>query len=148
MNALGEAEELAMVNSVEKKVSPNATIIFKTTYSKCGHMIKENIIATEVHVNKTEKEIKDLYKNWNLTSFTNNEIVFEREVNEMCREHYVLRNTNGEIVVYYLDDGKEVFYQDTGINTKYLPEADKQNIENGLFVTGKENLNRTLEDFE
>lgn len=144
-----EGEELALANSTEKKVSPNATFIFKTKYKKCGHMIEEDITATELDVNKTEDEIKSLYNRWNLISFSNNEIVFERELDEMCKEHYVLRNANGEIAVYYVDEeANEIFYQNTGILIQYLPEADKQNIENGIFVIGKEKLNKMIEDFE
>ena len=144
-----EGEDLALANSTEKKVSPNATFIFKTKYKKCGHMIKEDITATELDVNKTEDEIKSLYNQWNLISFSNNEIVLERELDEMCKEHYVLRNANGEIAVYYVDEeANEIFYQNTGILIQYLPEADKQEIENGIFVIGKEQLNKMIEDFE
>ncbi len=144
-----EGEELAIANSTEKKVSPNATFIFITKYNKCGHTVKEYVEVTESDVNKTEDDIKKSYSSWNLTSFANNEIVLERELNDICREHYAVRSINDEIVIYFLDKNeKEIFYKNTGISTKYLPEEDKQSIKNGIFVTGKEELNRFLEDYE
>ena len=144
-----EGEELALTNSSLKKVSPGAIFIFKTKYKKCGHTLKEAITATELDVNKNEKEIKDFYNNWELINFSNNEIVFEREVDAMCKEHYILRNKNNEIAVYYLDDNNgEIFYKNTGITTQYLPEEDKKNLEKGIQVIGQENLNKTLEDYE
>ncbi len=144
-----EAEELAIANSTEKKVSPNATFIFITKYKKCGHTVKDYVSVNENDVNKMESDIRENYTAWNLISFSNDEIVLEREVDEICKEHYVIRNVSDEIIVYFLnEDNKEIFYKATGISTKYLPEEDKQNIENGIYVIGKEELNRLLEDYE
>jgi len=56
----------------------------------------------------------------------------------------------GEIIVYALDkyDRERETIKETGIQTKYLPEADIENLKNGMKVYGNKNLNQLLEDFE
>ena len=46
-----EAQDLLLANSSEQKVSPNAIIIAKKHYDKCGHTTKEYLPVTEDMVN-------------------------------------------------------------------------------------------------
>lgn len=144
-----EAEELLQANSIEKKVSPNAIFIYKIEYKKCGHTKKEYDTAPQIAVNKTESEIKELYFNWELESFSNNEVVLKKVEEGICDEHYVIRDEEGQIVVNKLDENNnEEIIERTGIIVQYLPDSDRENIHNGIYVNGQEALNRLLENFE
>lgn len=144
-----EAQDLLLANSSEQKVSPNAIIIAKRHYAKCGHTTKEYLPVTEDMVNLSKSDIEELYKDWKLEGFSSTEIVVSKEEQGICKEHYVLREEDERIVVYTIDENNnEKIFERTGIITKYLPEADKINIENGIFVNGKEALNCLLEDYE
>ncbi|MBQ3414983.1 MAG: BofC C-terminal domain-containing protein [Clostridia bacterium] len=64
-------------------------------------------------------------------------------------EEYILREKNGFIVIYKLDDNNnEVEYEKTNIAIDYLTESDKINIKKGLKIIGKQELNKIIEDFE
>lgn len=144
-----EAGELLQANSTEKKVSPNAIFILKREYEECGHTTKQYVDAPQDTINKTEQEIKELYKDWKIEGFSNNEIVLKKKEIGMCNEHYILREENEKIVVYRLNEkNEEELYERTEIITKYLPEIDKINIQNGIRVNGNEALNCLLEDYE
>ena len=144
-----EAQDLLLANSSEQKVSPNAIIIAKRHYAKFGHTTKEYLPVTEDMVNLSKSDIEELYKDWKLEGFSSTEIVVSKEEQGICKEHYVLREEDERIVVYTIDENNnEKIFERTGIITKYLPEADKINIENGIFVNGKEALNCLLEDYE
>lgn len=144
-----ETKEFALVNAAEKKVSPNAIFIFKIVYAKCGHTIKQYDKVPEAMVNKTENEIKEIYNDWEIEGFSNSEIVLKKKQDGICDEHYILREEEEQIVIYQLDeDNNEKVFERTGIITKYLPEEDRENIKKGVFVYGKEALNKLLEDFE
>lgn len=144
-----EGKEFLEANANEQKVSPNAIIIAKIYYTKCGHTITSKMFADEKIVNMTESEIKEYYKDWILEAFSPNEIVVKMEAQGNCGEHYVLREEDEKIVVYKLDDEKqETLVEKTEIVTKYLPETDRINIKNGIYVNGKEALNCLLEDYE
>ena len=151
MEELQKENELDTQASTQSQItlSPNCSFIFKTRYEKCGHIVNKYMnIPTEL-VNKTQEEIQDIYSEWIIEEFKNNEEIKTKSEEGSCEEHYVLRNVDGEIVVYLInDDGSEEVYEYTEIAIDYLTETDKISIKNGLKVYGKEHLNQTLEDFE
>ena len=56
---------------------------------------------------------------------------------------------DGKVVVYKENnDGSETFYEKTNISSEYLTEADLLNMQDGLEIYGKEELNQVIEDFE
>ena len=62
---------------------------------------------------------------------------------------FVLRDNNGFIVVYKInEDGEEEEYNATDISVEYLTKEDQENLKNGITVTGIENMNQLLENFE
>lgn len=62
---------------------------------------------------------------------------------------YMLRNRDDYIVIYKLDEkGEEQLYKTTDIITKYLTEEDLKLLDKGIEITGREELNSLLEDFE
>lgn len=64
------------------------------------------------------------------------------------KTEYVLRDENGVITVFKVEDGKEIEYDSTDIATAYLAEEDKNNLQHGITVYGEKDLNQLLEDFE
>ena len=73
----------------------------------------------------------------------------KKEVEGICDEHFVLKNNDGEISIYRMDENNnEIFVSGTGIIIKYLPESDKEKIEEGIYVAGSGELNKLLENFE
>ena len=72
-----------------------------------------------------------------------------KEVNEFCNEHYMLKEKDGNIAVFKLDENnKQIFLEKTEIATEYLPKEDLENIEKGILIYTKKELNKRLEDFE
>lgn len=136
-------------NAVDTKISPNAVIILKKYYKGCGHAVSDYAIIPEEMVNKTANEIQEEYKEWDIEEFTEKEIMLSKYVEGYCNEHYILKDENGKVMVYEIDEnGKETLKQETEIETNYLPETDKENLKNGIKVYTKENLNILLQDFE
>ncbi len=136
-------------NSQEEKISPNCYITFKTFFKKCGHETSKYLKIPNELVNKTKQDFIEKYKDWNIEKFSDTEIIITREEEGECNEHYIVRENNGKVVVYeVLEDGTEKEYQTTDISTEYLTETDKRNMEKGIEVNGKQNLNQLIEDYE
>ena len=63
--------------------------------------------------------------------------------------HYLIKNDNGYIAVFYLNENNEEFlYKKTTISTDYLSEEDIDELDIGIEVVGIEEVNERLEDFE
>lgn len=148
-NIIQSNMDLVTTTSEQEKVSPNSTFIFKVYYKKCEHITVEKEKVAEVMVNKTREDLEGIYKDWNIVTFRNDEVLFYKEEEGICKEHYMLKELDNQIAIYILDeDEKETLKEKTSILTNYLPEEDINRLKQGIRVDGKDKLNKTLEDYE
>ena len=131
------------------KISPNAIIIEKTYYKSCDHLLKEVVDIPDDLVNKTEEDVKNAYTGWQIEGFSPTEIVVYKEMPGMCGEHYLVKEHNGVIGIYTLDEyGQAEFKEDTEILTQYLPGEDLAELTEGVTLVGEASLYNFLENFE
>lgn len=143
------AEEILNANSSEVKITPNTELLLERYYKKCNHTTKEYVELPQDIVNMNEEELRQEYQDWEVKKFTSEEITLYKQLDQMCNEHYMLKAKDGKIAIYRLNEnGEAILDETTAISTEYLPETDLINIEEGMKVYGKEQLNKVLEDFE
>lgn len=131
------------------KISPDAILSFNTYYKGCGHTIKEEKNAEEDVINKTEQDIAEKYIEWDIKKFSADNVVLYKEVNNVCDNDYIIKEKDGNIVIFKLDnEGREVLYDITSIEVQYLPETDLMQLKDGIKVNGLDRLNQIIEDFE
>ncbi len=144
-----ESNQMILTSSIEEKTSPNCTIVEKQYFKGCDHLIKDIKEIPEELINSTEEQIKEKYADWKLESFANNQIIVSQEKEGYCDKHYVVREHNGLIGIYTLNENKEeTFKEDTEIATRYLSDEDIEKLESGISVIGDDQLHNVLEDFE
>lgn len=149
INSNLDGNEILETSITEEKISPNAVIVKKTYYKACDHLIRKVEDIDDDLVNKTEEDIKLKYPEWEIESFSSNQVVLYKTSNENCGEHYFVQEHNGVIGVYTIDEyGVKTLKEDTEIATQYLPEADIKKLEAGVEIIGKTKLIEFLEDFE
>ena len=136
-------------NSNEERISPNAFITFKETYKECGHTTSEFVEVPEEFVNLSKEELQERYGEWKIEKFTDTDIILSKEVKGSCNEHFLVKDVDGIVTVFkVLDNGTKEEYQVTDIATEYLTDTDKIEMEKGIKVNGKQNLNQLIEDYE
>lgn len=141
--------EVVTTSSEKEKTSPNCVLTLKIYYNICGHLIEKKENIQEAEVNITEEELKEKFNDWELQKFTSTEIVLYKEIDEFCNEHYLLKEQDGEIAIFKLDQNNNaIFLEKTDISTEYLTEKDLENIKRGITVYTEKELNKTIEDFE
>ena len=141
--------QIVSTSASEEKTSPNAMISFRTYYKECEHTTTKNIQIPEELVNMSQADIEEKYKEWALEEFSSNYIIFKSEKEGICDEHYLLKENNGYIAIYRIDEFQnETLIETTGVVTAYLPEADLLELRDGIRVFGNDRLNARLEDYE
>ena len=136
-------------NSNEEKISPNCLVTLKRYYNECQHVINEYIDIHPNLVNGTQEDLEKEYPNWEIQKFSSTEIILYKEFNSNCGQHFILKNDNGKITIYKINENnEEEVYEKTEISVEYLSETDKIKISEGIRVNGIEELNQLLEDFE
>lgn len=144
-----EKQNMIEANSGEEKISPNCSFTEKIYYKKCGHTTSQYLELPQDLVNETEEQLQEKYLDWKIQTFSSNEIILYQEKDGECGEHYLVKDKDGTVTIYQiLEDGTEKEYETTGITTEYLTETDKINMEKGIRVNGKQELNQLIEDFE
>lgn len=144
-----QENEMLETDAQEEKISPNCSFTVRTYYKGCGHITSEYNNIPEELVNKTEQELKEMYPEYMVETFKSNEIVVYIEKEGECGEHYLVKDLNGIVVIYErMNDGTEKLLEETSISTDYLPETDKIQMQEGIEVNGKQELNQLIEDYE
>jgi len=141
-------EKVNEANSSEERITPNSLMILKRYYTECEHTINEYIDIPTDLINLTEIELKEKYPTWEVIGFSSGEVTLYKEIEDTCKEHYILKEKSGKINIYVETDEGEKLYEETDISVEYLTETDLIKIKDGLQVYGKEELNKVLEDFE
>lgn len=144
-----EAVEDIETDSQEEKISPNCLLILKKYYEECNHTINEYVDVSYDLVNGTKDDLQKAYPYWQIEKFSSNQIILYKEFNSNCGQHFVLKEDEGKITVYKINENnEEEVYEKTEISVEYLSETDKNKINEGIRVNGIEELNQLLEDFE
>lgn len=133
----------------EEKTTPNTMVTYETYYAKCGHNEIEKKKIDNEDINKTEKQLAEKYDDYKITRFSKDEVKLYRERNQLCENHYVIKEKEGKIAIYSVDDnGKETLKSETEILTKYLPEEDIELLKKGIKANSEAQLNQILSDYE
>ena len=141
--------KIVNANSKEEKITPNTKLVLRKYYEECRHSINEYVEMPSELINMTKDELQEQYKDWNINSFSEKEVILIKIVNDFCNEHFILKELDGYIAIYKIDkNGKETLKEKTTISTKYLTETDKEHLKNEVKIFGIENLNKYIEDFE
>lgn len=144
-----KTKNVTTVVATEEKLSANAILVLKKYYQKCEHTINERVELPEELVNMTEKEVQAQYKDWEVIGFEKGKVTLYKEFDDVCGEHFKLKIEDGKVVIYIVNnDGQENIYEKTNISSEYLTETDLINMQDGLEIYGKEELNQIIEDFE
>ena len=144
-----EFQNATTVSSTAEKLAANAILILKKYYQKCEHTINEYVELPQELVNMTEDEVQVQYSDWEVIGFEKGKLTLYKEFDDVCGEHFKLRIEEGKVVVYIVNtDGTESVYEKTNISSEYLTETDLINMQDGLEIFGKEELNQIIEDFE
>lgn len=141
--------EILQTSATAEKTTPNTVLVLEKYYTVCDHTISNIVAIPEDMINLSKEEIVKNYPDWEVETFSKDEIVLYKEIDDFCDEHYILKEENGQINIYKIDsEGKETLKEKTELSVEYLTETDKITLKSGIMVYGKEELNKIIEDFE
>ena len=134
----------------EVKLSPNAILTFLKHYDGCGHTLKEKENISAEMTNITRNEFSKLYSDWEIKNFSNTDVELYKDFSGNCGEHFVVKSSSdGFVEIYRIKyDGTYELHETNEIAIKYLSNDDRKEMENGVILYGKENLNSYIENFE
>ncbi len=147
-----------IVNYEEEKIGPNTKVVLRKKYKLCGHIVEDEEIDKKQFINLTKEELKEKYKSYSIKEFSKSNVILEKEIDDICDEHFFITEEKGVIVIYkeYMkieSEDKNMMinkkkYITTDIAIDLLPEEDIKALKRGKEIIGKDELNKFLEDYE
>lgn len=150
-NLINNTNTVKITTSVpEEKISINTKVIEEIYYPECDHLLKYTKHDIKSLVNMTKEELAKKYDSWEIKEFSTERVVLYKEEAGFCEEHYLVKDEEGMVTIYYLDSKDEIIglAKVTEIETKYLTENDQENLRIGIKVYSQQSLNKLIEDFE
>lgn len=131
----------------EPRTTSDTRLIFKSSYSGCGHTVAEQQKLREELVGLDENEIHKHYPDWEVEKFHSEEVVLHRQIEGVCPGHYILGIENGYVAVYQtIDGGKRELIRVTDIPASILRLRDQERLREGMLLDSMEEVNQYLED--
>ena len=146
-NNSGE-EKIVEVVRTEEKISPYAKLVIKKKFSKCNHTTVSIVDVPKALVNLPRKDLEEKYSGWEIEKFSSDEVILYREIAANCEDHFVLKEKDGNIAIYNETDEDEMnLIEILSVNLDLLSEEDKNNLQEGIKIYGKDELNSLIEDY-
>lgn len=146
-NNSGE-EKIVEVVRTEEKISPYAKLVIKKKFSKCNHTTVSIVDVPKELVNLPRKDLEEKYSGWEIEKFSSDEVILYREIAANCEDHFVLKEKDGNIAIYNETDEDEMnLIEILSVNLDLLSEEDKNNLQKGIKIYGKDELNSLIEDY-
>ena len=128
-------------------------VVYKDEYTKCGHTIqsKDMVYGTTLEnlkeeENKKQKENGILYE---VEEESNEQLVYSRKVEQNCPNHFLVKNENNNIVIYnIIDEAAMSVYKKLKVDINTLNPEMLEELNEGIKVDSKEELNLIIEDIE
>ncbi len=142
-------ENIIQTGATNIKTTPNTKIVYETLYLECSDIENTTENIKEEDVNKDEEFFKNKYYEWDIKNFSDEKVELYKEVDEMCKKHFVVREKDGYIAIYNINsNGEESLKETTDIFVQYLPEEDVELLKKGIKVLGDNELAKVIADFE
>ena len=146
MNIEGSAQKKIEKLSNKKQVT---TLNFETKYNDSGHVIIVKEEKNENKVFKNSSQVEEEYSGYAVTKFSNRAVDLYKEVFGVSPQHYILKDSNGLITVYYKQppkDSKDGIKETTQIAIKTLGLQEQEQLHKGIDVYSDNELFQKLEE--
>lgn len=128
-------------------------VVYEDKYNKCGHIIenKNMVYGTTLEKVKEEENVKQK-ENGNIYEIieeSNEKIIYSREIEQNCPNHFLVKLEDEIIVVYnVVDDSTMMVYKKINADLETLNPEMLEELNVGIKADSKEDLNFIIEDIE
>lgn len=128
-------------------------VVYKDEYQKCGHVIltKNIIYNTTIDKLKEKQNTKQKEKGniYELEDESDEKVIYTRKINQNCPNHFLVKLNNDNIVIYnVVDESAIVEYRRMDVDLETLNPEMLEELNQGIIVDSKEDLNLVIEDLE
>ena len=97
-------------------------------------------------IGKEMTDVKEFYPDWQVTEFSSDAVTLRKNLGMDNTDRYVVGIYEGYVAVFY-ENSEEGIYMLTDTPVSVLEDDKRALLEEGIYVEGRDRLNRILEDY-
>ena len=142
-------EQAESVNSKNHDIE----VTYIDNYTLCNEQVKSSnvVYSTTLEDVKKEEEIKQVRedKRYDLIEESNDTLVYSRDVNQNCPNHFCVKLENGKVNIYnVVSKDVNTIYKSVDISEELIRSELIEELTKGILANSKEELNLIIEDIE
>ncbi len=132
----------------KQEIEQKTKMIYQYFYTK-DRVTKEQIEPAPSFLQGLNREqLQSVYTGWQIVYFSPEKVILRCKIDGKSSESYIIGEYEGYLAVFYEDIQKTIHLREqTDIPLSALPEGEAKQIQEGLRVTGEENLAKVLADY-
>ena len=134
------------------KITEATDLVQKIIYLKCNDEEEFRTKPADSLQGLNLSQVQKVYNGWTIDKFDSKEVVMTIKVDSYCREHannMFLGIRDGHVAVFYGRPGSKAIVKEvTDIPVTNLHEKDADELKQGLVISSREELLRTLEGLQ
>lgn len=141
------SQESEMTQSIPR-ISAETKMVYQYFYSR-DRVTKEQVEMAPVFLQGLDMDqLKSVYNGWQVILFSPEKVILRCKIDGLSSETYIIGESDGFLAVFYEDGQKGIHLKEkTELPITSLPDGERLQVEEGLRITGEENLARVLADY-
>ncbi len=131
-----------------EKIMSTTNIVYEYYYTEDGKTERTEEEPPYFLLNLTEKALADKLSDWEILSFSTDEVVLRKNVSAKSDQHYIVSDLDGYVAVFYETPINGTRLKEmTNTPIIALSQVEQNRLKEGIYISGKEELIKILEDY-
>ena len=144
-----EDKEILQVSNAEICMEEDGKMVYQYYYTK-DKITKESVEPVANYlVGFNRQQLQSVYNEWQIVFFSPDKVILRCAIQGKSSEVYMLGELDGMVAIFYEDENKKIKLQEkTDILVHLLPDYEKIQLKEGIYILGEENLVKLLGDLD
>lgn len=141
-------EQTVSVAKNEVTIKKEGKIIYQYYYTVDAITKEEEEPVPDFLEGLNREQLESIYTGWQIVYFSPEKVILRCSVKGKSSEVFLLKEYEGYLAVFVEDLDKKMRLKEiTQVPLSVLPDPERQELKEGIYVLGEENLVRLLSDF-
>ena len=142
-----ETNTLEMVIA-DNTINESTKMVYQYYYKNEGTMEESEEVPPYFLLGFDFNDMLEYYPDWQIVSFSGEEVVMRKIVDEKKENSFTITQKDGYIAVYYEDENKgKILYQMTETPISVLTQEEQVRLNDGIVVKGEYELTKILAEY-
>ena len=148
-NMADSYEPMVQTARQDAKIKKETKMVYQYYYTQDNMTKEQEEQAQDFLLGLTKSQVESIYDGWQIVYFSPKRVILRSTIEGRSDENYLLGIHNGYLAVFRENEAKKFsMEEETDIPISSLPEGDIQQLKEGMWILGENNLAKVLADYK